>query len=477
MTATENPTPAKPTSPTSQAVRPPFWRDVRVLRVVGQVGAVALIAWVVWWLFGNLRDNLTEQGVPTGFGFWDDPTNFQISEDPGFDAREPVWKMVLVGVKNTALAAGVGIAIAVVLGTLIGIARLSTNWLLSRFAQVYVEVFRNIPPLIVIIFFGFAIFTFGPLPAFNPNSPPIQWQLPGTDTNWLILSNSRWGIPSFAADLPSAHWWPFLGIVAIAAIAIAAPIAVRSVARAIGTAVGIIGLVWLAPLLLVQWVEGNVNTAFTRVGAFWMVVVAAAVVAAGVWLWRTRVGELTGQPHRRNLWALGVFAAIVLLAFMITGTPYRFSWPAVSESGRRVEGGFATSAAYISITVALGLYTASHIAEIIRGSILAVPKGQTEAANALALSGFQRYRYVVLPQAFKIAIPPIINQFLNLTKNTSLGIAVAYAEITALTKTSIGNGRPGPQSILILMVVYLMFSFSISLVLNQVNRRFQTVGR
>ena len=104
-------------------------------------------------------------------------------------------------------------------------------------------------------------------------------------------------------------------------------------------------------------------------------------------------------------------------------------------------------------------------------------KGQSEASNALALSGFQRYRFVVLPQAMRIAVPPIINQFLNLVKNTSLATAVGYADITALTKTSIGNGRPAPQSILILMAVYLLFSLSISLLLNIVNRRLQIVGR
>ena len=123
------------------------------------------------------------------------------------------------------------------------------------------------------------------------------------------------------------------------------------------------------------------------------------------------------------------------------------------------------------------IYTASHIAEIIRGAILAVPKGQNEAANALALSGSQRYRFVVLPQALRIAVPPIINQFLNLVKNSSLATAVAFPEITALVKTSIGNGKPAPQLILILMGCYLIFSLFISLVLNLVNRRFQLAGR
>lgn len=132
---------------------------------------------------------------------------------------------------------------------------------------------------------------------------------------------------------------------------------------------------------------------------------------------------------------------------------------------------------FMSLTAALGLYTASHIAEIIRGSILAVHSGQSEAANALALSGFQRYRFVVLPQSMRVAVPPTINQYLNLIKNTSLGTAVSYAEVTSLTVTSVGNGRPAFQSFMVLMAVYLMFSLSISLVLNIVNRRLQLVTR
>ncbi len=122
------------------------------------------------------------------------------------------------------------------------------------------------------------------------------------------------------------------------------------------------------------------------------------------------------------------------------------------------------------------LYTASHVAEIVRGSILAVPRGQTEAANAIALSGFQRLRYVILPQAFRIALPPIINQYLNFTKNTSLAIAIGFAEITLITFQSIGNGYPAPQLILILMGVYLLFSLTISLLVNILNRRLQLVG-
>ncbi len=398
------------------STRPPVWRDIRVLRIVGQVAAVAAVVLLLRWLIGNLLTNLEAANIETGFGVLDQPTNFTIRDDPGFDSRSPIFpNMLWVGIKNTAVSAAVGIVIATVLGVLIGIGRLSDNFLVARLSQIYVEVLRNIPPLVVITFFGFAIFTFGPFPAFNPSNPPSQLSFPWSDNTALILSNDRWGFPSLASD-------------------------------------------------------GNT-------GLFWILVLAALAVAVGVWRWRTKVNIDTGQPHRRVLWSLLTLLGISAVAFVALARPYRMSWPSVSESGRIIEGGFATNAGYMALTLALGLYTASHIAEIIRGSILAVPKGQSEASNALALNGFQRYRFVVLPQAMRIAIPPTINQFLNLTKNTSLGSAVAYPEITQLIRTAIGNGKPAVQLLLVLMIIYLSFSFLISLVMNVVNRRMQLVGR
>jgi len=387
-----------------------------VLRIVGQVAAVAAVVLLLRWLIGNLLTNLEAANIETGFGVLDQPTNFTIRDDPGFNSRSPIFpNMLWVGIKNTAISAAVGIVIATVLGVLIGIGRLSDNFLVARLSQIYVEVLRNIPPLVVITFFGFAIFTFGPFPAFNPSNPPSQLSFPWSDNTALILSNDRWGFPSLASD-------------------------------------------------------GNT-------GLFWILVLAALAVAAGVWRWRTKVNIDTGQPHRRVLWSFLTLLGISAVAFIALARPYRMSWPSVSESGRIIEGGFASNAGYMALTLALGLYTASHIAEIIRGSILAVPKGQSEASNALALNGFQRYRFVVLPQAMRIAIPPTINQFLNLTKNTSLGSAVAYPEITQLIRTAIGNGKPAVQLLLVLMIIDLSFSFLISLVMNVVNRRMQLVGR
>lgn len=402
------------TTARSKPSRPPLWRDVRVLRVVAQIVALVAAVLAVRYLLNNLIENLNRVGISTKFDFLDSPARFQV-RDSSFDSDSSIRQLLLVGVKNTLAASFVGIIIAVVLGTLIGIGRLSTNWVVRKLSTFYVETLRNIPPLVIIIFFGFALFTFGPFPLFRPNDPPGDIRIPGTDNNLLLYSKTRLGVPSIASGDDAGLFWLLMGIV--------------------------------------------------------------LAVAIGVWIWRTRVNVNTGQPHHRVLYSLGTIIVLGVIAYLTLGGPIATSFPTVSENGRLIEGGLSTNDGFVSLTLALALYTASHIAEIVRGSILAVPKGQNEASNALALSGFQRYRFVVLPQAARIALPPMINQFLNLTKNTSLAAAVAYPDITQLVRTAIGNDQPAPQMVLILMAIYLSFSLVISLILNIVNRRFQLAGR
>ena len=194
-------------------------------------------------------------------------------------------------------------------------------------------------------------------------------------------------------------------------------------------------------------------------------------VAVLVGAWRTRVHERTGQPHHRVLWSAAVLLVVLTIGYLVLNSPLSVSVPV--REGRIVEGGITADIAYMSLTVALFLYTASHIAEIVRGAIMAVPRGQAEAANALALSTFQRYRYVVLPQAFRIMIPPLASQYLNITKNSSLAVAVGYYEITRIYTTVTNNAAPPPQAIVVLMSLYLTFSLGISLIANLINRRLQ----
>ena len=394
---------------------PALWRDVRILRLAAQLLAVIVVVALIRWMFHNLIVSMDEIGLPKGFDFLDSPYGVALRDAHGFDVRDPVWRGLLIGLQNTLVASVVGIFIATVVGLFVGIARLSSNWLVAKGASLYVESLRNIPPLVVIVFFGFALFTFGPFPRFNPTSPPWQGTFFGSDSNWIIVSRDRWAIPSLASE--------------------------------------------------------------NNVGIFWLFVLAAAVVAVAVWQWRTRRNNATGEPHHRVLWSLGVFAAIVVACFAALGGPYSWSWPAVSENGRRVVGGFSTNSGYMALTLGLGLYTASFVAEIIRGSILAVPKGQTEAATSVALKSGQRYRHVVLPQAQRIAIPPYISECANLIKNTSLGLAVAYPDLFLVAVTAWGINFPAPQLILIIMIVYLTINLIVSALLNVYNRSIQLKER
>ena len=391
---------------TAHTTRPPLWRNIRVLRVVAQVVVVALVALGLRQLFLNLVTGLEDTGISTSFDFLDAPTGFRIA-DSNFAPDSPSSELFWQGVKNTALVAVVGILLASVLGLLVGVARLSSNWLLAKLATVYVETLRNIPPLVVIIFFFAAMFR-DALPAVR-DARTIGG--PGDDVA-LLFSNSTFAVPSLVRE-----------------------------------------------------------SAF---GAWLAVVAVAGVIAVVLWVWRTRVEIATGKPARRVALSGGLLAATFVLGLLVFDA-LSMSWPALE--GNRIAGGFRFTTAYAALTLALALYTASHIAEIIRGSIQAVAKGQFEAAEALALTGFQRYRFVILPQALRIAVPPTINQYLNLTKNTSLAVAIGYPDLTNLTKSLIGNGKPAPQSILILMAIYLTFSLFISLVVNVLNRRLHLVGR
>lgn len=390
MTATDAP----------RRITPALWRDVRVIRVVLQVLAVVVVLGGIWFLGSNLRTELEEQNLPTTFDFLDQPTGVTIS-DSSFNPGSPLRSALLNGIKNTFLLAIAGIPLLTVLGTLIGVARLSTNWLVAKAAAVYVETIRNIPPLLIIIFVFNAVILRLP--------PPSQ---PATPLDWFIISNLKLVGPSF--------------------------------------------------------------TVSDGIGLFWIVLLLGVVASIVMMVWRTGYSNRTGQHHHRVRWGLGTFVLIAVLGYFISGGPISLVLPEID--GRVITGGFGGLGSYFAILMALVVYTASHVAEIVRGSILAVPRGQTEAANAIALTAFQRLRHVILPQAFRIALPPIINQYLNFVKNTSLAIAVGFGEITLITFQAIGNGFPAPQLIALLMAAYLLFSLTISVLVNILNRRLQLEG-
>jgi general L-amino acid transport system permease protein len=378
----------------------PLWRNVRVLRVAFQVVFLLGVLFGLFLLYENLTTNLRVQGIRTDFGYLQQPAGFAIA-DADFRPSQSIWDAIKVGAENTIKVSLLGILLATLLGVVVGVARLSTNWLVRRAAAIYVETFRNIPVLVIILFWWLAVLL--QLPAIRS----------AVDLDVFVISN-----------------------------------------------------------------RGLVGPGLEQTGAlagFLLVAAAGLVAATAVVIWRTRVFDRTGRPHRRVLWGIGVLVPFLVLGFLAFDRPVGISLPERGELA--TTGGFRLSPEYAALLIGLALYTASHIAEIVRGSILAVARGQTEAANAVGLSGFQRLRFVVLPQAFRISIPPIANQYLNLVKNSSLGVAIAFPEVTRITRIAIGQQAPAPQSILVLMGVYLFFSLVIAVVMNVINRRLTLKGR
>jgi general L-amino acid transport system permease protein len=384
--------------------RPPFWRNIRVLRVAFQAVFLVAVGGFLLYLLDNTVYNLQQRGFPTGLDSFDylrQPAGFAIP-DSDFRSSQSLLDALIVGVQNTIKVALLGIVLATILGVAIGVARLSSNWLVRKAAALYVETFRNIPVLVIILFWYLGVMI---------RLPPIRDAVELLDL--LAISNR--------------------GIV-------------------------------------VPWFD-KIGTGFTF-GLLALVALAAAVV---VWVWRTRRFDRTGEPHHRVLWSGGVLLLLLAVGFAVSGRPWTVTTPEVGELS--TTGGFRLAPEYAALLIALSLYTASHIAEIVRGAILSVPRGQSEAANAVGLSGFQRLRHVVLPQAFRISILPTSNQYLNLTKNSSLGVAISYYEVTKVTQVSIAQSAPAVQAIVLLMGIYLVLSLTIAFVTNLVNRRMTLRGR
>jgi general L-amino acid transport system permease protein len=380
--------------------RPPPWRNVRVLRIAFQAAFVFVLALFTLYLFANLARNLDRLGIDTSFDYLSQPAGFAIP-DSDFRSTQDLFSALLVGAKNTLFISLVGILLATILGVVVGVARLSGNWLVRRTAALYVESLRNVPVLLIILFWYLGV-----LLQLPPIGRAVEWEV-------LVVSNRGLVGPGLRQTDD----------------------------------------------LLVLLVLGA----------------AGVAAAAAVWIWRTRRFDRTGEAHHRVLWSGGALVGFLVAGYLAGGTPLAVSLPERGELA--TTGGFRLSPEYAALLIGLTLYTASHIAEIVRGSILAVHRGQAEAADAVGLSSFDRLRFVVLPQALRVAIPPLGNQYLNLVKNSSLGVAIAFPEVTRITRITISQGGPAPQAIVVLMGVYLVFSLSIALVMNLVNRRLALKGR
>ena len=381
----------------------------RALATVGarnlffQLLAVGLTIALVAWLAINAADNLERRGISTGFGFLDREAGMEIGESlVAYDPSASYSRAFVVGLLNTLRVALIGIALASAVGIVVGLARLSRNWLIGRLAAIYVETLRNVP-LLLQLFFWYALITeAAPLPreALNP--------LPG-----VFLSARGLQIPALVAD--PAHAW------ALAAF---------------------------------------------------------AAGAAGLWgwlRWARAKRERTGAAPPAWPVAVGLLVVLPALALAAAGRPIGVEFPELQRFNFR--GGTALTPEFSALLLGLTLYTASFIAEIVRSGIQAIPRGQWEAARALGLKPGRVLKDVILPQALRVIIPPLTSQYLNLTKNSSLAVAIAYPDLVSIANVTINQTGQAIECIAIIMAVYLTVSLAISLAMNLYNRAVALVER
>ncbi len=372
------------------------WSDERVRAIVWQVLVVGFIGAIVWWLWSNTVHNLEVRRIATGFGFLNREAGLPIAESViEYSPTDTYLRALTVGLLNTLKVAIVGIILATVLGTLVGIARLSKNWLLAKIAGVYVEVIRDLPLLLQLLFW-YAILQGlpGPRQAMHP-------------VEGVFLSNRGLKLP---------------------------------------------------------WIEWQDAHSFA--------LIVFLIGAAYTFLYRRQAlakRVMDGQP--RAVWpvAVGTMLVLPVVVWAALGAPWTVDWPALR--GFNFRGGLTMSPEYFALLLGLTLYTAGFIAEIVRAGILAVPHGQWEAAQALGLHPGQVLRQIVLPQALRVIVPPMTSQYLNITKNSSLAVAIGYQDIVSIANTTLNQTGQAIENILIIMAAYLSVSLSISAFMNWYNKR------
>jgi general L-amino acid transport system permease protein len=370
----------------------------KAARIALQAALVVAVAGVLYGAFVNATDHLGHANIASGFGFWNNTAGFDISQT--LIAYSPsvstFGRAFWVGLLNTLLVAAVGIVLATILGFAIGIARLSRNWLIARLAGGYVELIRNIPLLLQLLFWYNAVLK--ALPEVRNSLA-----LPGG-----ALLNDR------GLFLPRPHFAPAFGAVA---------------------------------------------------AAFLLGVAAAFLLRA----WAHRRPERTGTQPPVFWWTFGSICGLPLAALVLVGYPLSFSFP---QMGRfNVVGGLEILPEFAALALALSVYTAAFIAEVVRAGLLSVAYGQTEAAQALGLRSGTTLRLIVIPQAMRVIVPPLTSQYLNLIKNSSLAVAIGYPDLVQVFAGSVLNiTGQAVEVIAITMAVYLAISLTTSLLMNWYGR-------
>ena len=382
----------------------PLIYNPKVRGIAYQAVLCGLIVFLAWNAIHNAAENLARAKIATGFGFWENTAGFDISQTLiEYSTTSTYGRAFWVGLINTLVVAALGIVLATILGFLIGIARLSKNWLLARMAGFYVEIIRNIPLLLQLLFWYNAVLK--ALPAMRESLA-----IPGGG-----FLNNR------GLFLPKPLFQPGFGYALIAlGLGVVAAIAYRT--------------------------------------------------------WAKRRQMATGQ-RAPVLWVtLGLVIALPFAVLALSGFPIAFNYP---EAGRfNIRGGMELLPEFMALLFGLVIYTAAFIAEVVRAGISAVAKGQTEAAYSLGLRPGQNLRLVVIPQAMRVIIPPLTSQYLNLTKNSTLAVAIGYPDLVQIfAGTVLNQTGQAVEVIVITMAVYLTISLVTSALMNLYNRRMALVER
>jgi general L-amino acid transport system permease protein len=358
----------------------------------------AAIVFLAWGAISNAVDNLTRAKIASGFGFWSNTAGFDISQHLiDYSVTSTYGRAFWVGLLNTLLVAGLGIVMATVLGFAIGIARLSTNWLVARLAAVYVELIRNLPLLLQLLFWYNAVLKV--LPGVRESL-----MFPGG-----VLLNNR------GLFLPKPAFHDDFVVVAVA-------------------------------------------------------LASAFALAVGYGIFAQRRRNRTGRQAPVFRVALGLIVGLPLAALAVTGFPVDFHYP--EQARFNVRGGIEVLPEFMALLFGLVIYTAAFIAEVVRAGILAVSRGQAEAAYSLGLRPGPTLRLVVIPQAMRVIVPPLTSQYLNLTKNSSLAVAIGYPDLVQIfTGTVLNQTGQAVEVVILTMAVYLTISLVTSLSMNLYNRR------
>lgn len=382
----------------------PFWRDERVLNIAAQVVSAILVIGFLWWVTSNFLLAVQQRGISLSFDFLRESAGFPIDETPiPYNPSRSFAYAFYIGILNTLRISVLGIILTTILGVIVGIARLSTNWLVNRLALAFIEFNRNIPLLVLLFLLYFAVFI--KMPRVQES---IQWPGP-------IYLNQR-GV--YVA-------WPML--------------------------------TETAPIFLV----------FLGIG------VITAIIA---WFWLSRVRVVTGRPTYYGLVSLIALLLFPVIGwFLAGGAPVEFDTPILQ--GFNFRGGLHLTIEFTALLVGLVVYTAAFVAETVRAGIQAVSRGQLEAARAVGLNYTQLLSLVIMPQALRVIIPPLISQYLNLTKNSSLAIFIAFPDLFYIGRTTINQAGRVLQVFAMIMATYLAMSLLTSLILNIYNRRIQFVER